>query len=155
MNQIGLVGRLTKDPVVKHFPENRVQANFTIAVNRNFRNHKGDVEADFLFCVAWGKLAEHVAKYCGKGSLIGVNGRLQSRNYERQDNIKVYMTEVVVEAVRFYVLKSTEQDKGAHSSHTLQIAETPDPLLTATQHPDFDIPNEFVLPKEEPNLPIL
>ena len=145
MNQIGLVGRLTKDPVLRRLSENKVQTHFTIAVNRNFRNQRGDFETDFLFCTAWGKLAEHIVKYCGKGSLIGVNGRLQSRNYVNEDNAKVYMTEVVVEDVRFYALKVKEKDTAPLGSSTQQVAESQEALLT----------KEFVLPKEEPHLPVL
>lgn len=166
MNQIGLVGRLTKEPVLRQVSENRMQAHFTIAVNRNFRNYKGDIDTDFLFCSAWGKLAEHIVKYCGKGSLIGVNGRLQSRNYVREDNAKVFMTEVVVEEVRFYVLKPREIDKekvtapvqasAKDSSNAQQIAETQDSVeaITSSESIITAIASEFVLPKEEPNLPI-
>lgn len=167
MNQIGLVGRLTKDPVLRKISETRVQANFTVAVNRNFRNYKGDIEADFLYCTAWGKLAEHIAKYCGKGSLIGINGRLQSRSYVREDNAKVYMTEVVVEEVRFYVLKSKDSDKAkltsaataivAANSGAQQIAESSElteAILKESERVNASIASEFMLPREEPNLPI-
>lgn len=161
MNQIGLVGRLTKNPVLKNLSDNRVQTYFTIAVNRNFRNYKGDIDTDFLFCTAWGKLAEHIVKYCGKGSLIGVNGRLQSRNYVREDNTKIYMTEVVVEDVRFYVLKpkdyEKEETKAASMTESMgqQIAESAISTDFTQSAEEKLNSNEFVLPKEEPHLPIL
>lgn len=167
MNQIGLVGRLTKDPVLKQIAENRIQATFTIAVNRNFRNYRGDIDADFLFCTAWGKLAEHIVKYCGKGSLIGVNGRLQSRSYTREDQAKIFMTEVVVEEVRFYVLKPREDSKEkitasvlqAANSGASQVAETQgiadvEGMPLESQQHNSHFSSEFVLPREEPNLPV-
>lgn len=167
MNQIGLVGRLTKEPVIKKVSENRMHTNFTIAVNRNFRNHRGDVDADFLFCTAWGKLAEHIVKYCGKGSLIGVNGRLQSRSYTREDSAKIYMTEIVVEEVRFYVLKPKEDSKEKITASVLQssnsgathVAETQEiPEVEAipikSNHLNTNLSSDFVLPREELNLPV-
>ena len=60
MNQVGLVGRFTRDPILKTFSENRVQTNFVIAINRNYRNSQGNVDADFVTCVAWGRLAERI-----------------------------------------------------------------------------------------------
>ena len=136
MNQVGLVGRVTKDPVLRQLSENRMYTNFTLAINRNFKNSEGNIEADFVSCIAWGKLAERVVKYCGKGSLIGVNGRLQSRTYTNRENQKVYTTEAAVEDVRFYVLKMPS------------VAES-------TQHDATqEIPADFVLPEHEENLPI-
>lgn len=111
MNQVGLVGRITKNPVLKEAANNRKYTSFVLAVSRNFRNNQGDVDADFVYCSVWGKLAEHIVKYCGKGSLIGVNGRLQSKSYTNKEKNKVYATEVMVEDVRFYVLKNNSNEK--------------------------------------------
>ena len=133
MNQVGLVGRITKDPTLRQLSEERNQTTFTIAINRPFKNSQGMVDADFIYCVANGKLAEHIVKYCGKGSLIGINGRIQTGSYINRENQKVYTTEVVVEAVRFYVLKSPNQ-----------LAST-DPQANNLQA----IPNDFVLPEQE------
>ena len=116
MNQIGLVGRLTKDPTLRQLSENKSTVSFVIAINRNFRNNQGNVDADYLLCVAWGKLAERIVKHCGKGSLIGVTGRLQSKTYTNKDNIKVYTTEVVVEDVRFFALKQREEQLAVEAS---------------------------------------
>ena len=124
MNQVGLVGRLTKDPTLRQLSENKSTASFVIAINRHFRNNQGGVDADYLLCVAWGKLAERIAKYCGKGSLIGVTGRLQSRAYTNKDNIKVYTTDVVVEKVRFFVLKQREEQlDGSMQDETVSLEE--------------------------------
>lgn len=141
MNQVGLVGRVTKDPVLRQLSENRICTSFILAINRNFKNSEGINEADFISCVAWGRLAEHVVKYCGKGSLIGVNGRLQSRTYTNRENQKVYTTEAAVEGVRFYVLKTP------NAADTMPIKS---PQHNATQ----EIPAEFVLPEQEEHLPI-
>lgn len=162
MNQIGLVGRLTKDPVLRQYAENRVQVHFTLAVNRNFRNYKGEIEADYVYCTTWGRLAEHIAKYCGKGSLIGVNGRIQTRSYMKEGNAKVYVTEVIVEDVRFYVLKSTDYAReqavapvvmSTHSGAQHVAESTTIHEQTAQLNPALS--TEFVLPKEEPNLPVI
>ncbi|MCZ2257555.1 single-stranded DNA-binding protein [Sporosarcina sp. G11-34] len=105
MNQVALVGRITKDPILRKLSEGRVQTNFVVAVNRNFKNQKGEIETDFVLCTVWGKGAENTAKHCGKGSLIGVGGRIQSRTYEREDGSRVYVTEVIGESIRFILTK--------------------------------------------------
>ena len=106
MNQVGLVGRITKDPELRYYNEKRPYAVFTLAINRSYKNHQGNVEADFIQCCAWGRLAETVAKHCGKGSMIGINGRLNTRSFVNQNNSKMYTMDVVAEDVRFYQLKT-------------------------------------------------
>ena len=110
MNQVALVGRITKDPVLRRLSEGRLQSSFILAVNRNFKNQKGEVDADFVLCTTWGKLAENTAKHCGKGSLVAVGGRIQSRTYEREDQSRVFVTEVVGEEVRFLATKRRTND---------------------------------------------
>ncbi|MGN1401157.1 MAG: single-stranded DNA-binding protein [Bacillus sp. (in: firmicutes)] len=101
MNRVVLVGRLTKDPDLRYTPSGVPVATFTLAVNRNFSNQQGEREADFINCVVWRKPAENVANFLKKGSLAGVDGRIQTRNYEGQDGKRVYVTEVVAESVQF------------------------------------------------------
>lgn len=101
LNRVVLVGRLTKDPDLRYTPSGVAVATFTLAVNRTFTNQQGEREADFLNCVIWRKQAENVANYLKKGSLAGVDGRLQSRSYEDQTGKRVYVTEVVAESVQF------------------------------------------------------
>ena len=67
MNQVGLVGRITKDPELRYYNEKRPYAVFTLAINRSYKNNQGNVDADFIQCTAWGRLAETIAKHCGKG----------------------------------------------------------------------------------------
>lgn len=101
LNRVVLVGRLTKDPELRYTPSGVAVATFTLAVNRTFTNNQGEKEADFLNCVIWRKQAENVANFLKKGSLAGVDGRLQSRSYEDQSGKRVYVTEVVAESVQF------------------------------------------------------
>ena len=111
INRVVLVGRLTKDPELKFTSSNIAVVTFTLAVNRNFSNSEGKEEADFIQCVAWRKTAENVGKYVRKGSLVGVDGRIQTRNYEAQDGTKRYITEVVADNVRFLDSKPKDETK--------------------------------------------
>lgn len=108
INNITLVGRLTKDPELKYTGNGTAVATFTLAVNRNFTNASGEREADFPNCVIWRKPAETLANYAKKGSLIGVTGRIQTRNYENQQGQRVYVTEVVCE--NFQLLEKRADD---------------------------------------------
>jgi single-strand DNA-binding protein len=101
MNRVILVGRLTKDPELRYTPSGVAVATFTLAVNRTFTNQQGEREADFINCVIWRRPAENVANFLKKGSLAGVDGKLQTRSYEGQDGKRVYVTEVVAESVQF------------------------------------------------------
>lgn len=101
MNKVILVGRLTKDPVLKFTPgEGTAVTTFTLAVDRRFKK-EGQQQADFIPVVVWGKQAESTANYMSKGKLMAVSGRIQTRNYENKDGQKVYVTEVVAEEVKF------------------------------------------------------
>jgi single-strand DNA-binding protein len=113
MNRTVLVGRLTKDPDLRYTPNGVPVATFTLAVNRPFSKEK---ESDFINCVVWKKAAENVANFLKKGSLAGVDGRIQTRNYEGQDGKRVYVTEVLAESVQFLDSKNKDnatQDKPA------------------------------------------
>lgn len=101
MNRVVLVGRLTKDPELRYTPNGVPVATFTLAVNRTFTNQQGEKETDFINCVIWRRPAENVANFLKKGSLAGVDGRIQTRNYEGQDGKRVYVTEVLAESVQF------------------------------------------------------
>lgn len=147
MNQVALVGRITKDPILREVARGRVQSSFVIAISRNFKNTKGEVESDFILCTVWGKLAENTAKHCGKGSLIGVSGRIQSRTYEREDQSRVYVTEVIGEEVRFLSTKSRASDN-LYGNPTVPQASRSVSENTEAEH--------FHLPKQESKeLPIM
>lgn len=108
LNRVVLVGRLTKDPELKYTPNGIAVVSFTLAVNRPFSNQNGEKEADFLNVVVWRKQAENVANYLQKGSLAGVDGRLQSRSYEDKDGKRVFITEITADSVQFLESKGKD-----------------------------------------------
>lgn len=101
LNKVVLIGRLTKDPDMRFTQSQRAVCSFNLAVNRNFTTQGGEREADFINIVSWGKTAENVSKYLSKGSLVAVDGRIQTRNYDNAQGQRVYVTEVVAENVTF------------------------------------------------------
>lgn len=115
MNNVNLIGRLTKAPELKQTASNTSVLTGTLAVNRTFKNQNGEREADFINIVAWRQTAEIIAQYCGKGSQIGVTGRIQTRNYENQQGQRVYVTEVVAEHVDLLDSKSDSQSNFQNS----------------------------------------
>jgi len=109
INRVILVGRLTKDPEYRQTPSGVSVATFTLAVNRSFTNSQGEREADFINVVVFRKQAENVSKYLSKGSLAGVDGRIQSRSYENNEGRRVFVTEVVADSVQFMDSKGSNQ----------------------------------------------
>lgn len=105
INSVSLTGRLTSHPEIKFTSTGKTYIRFSLAVNRNFKNGDGEREADFIRCILLGKAGEAFIKFTRKGSLVGISGRLQTQNYEK-DGRKVYITEVVVE--NFALLESKE-----------------------------------------------
>jgi single-strand DNA-binding protein len=120
MNRTILVGRLTKDPTLSYTPSGVPVASFTLAVNRSFTNSNGEREADFINCQVWRKPAENVANYLKKGSLAGVDGRIQTRNFDGQDGKRVYMTEVVAESVQFLEPRNNQSSNQGQSQNNNQ-----------------------------------
>ena len=109
MNSVQLIGRLTKDIDLKQTQSGNSVGTFTLAVNRNFKNQQGEREADFILCVAWRKTAELLSQYTQKGERIGVEGRIQTRNYDDSQGQRVYVTEVVVDQVHFLESRDEQQ----------------------------------------------
>ncbi|MFC6200713.1 single-stranded DNA-binding protein [Lactiplantibacillus nangangensis] len=109
INRSVLVGRLTRDPELRYTSGGAAVASFTLAVNRSFTNQNGEREADFINCVIWRKAAENFANFTHKGSLVGIDGRIQTRNYENQQGQRVYVTEVVVD--NFSLLESRAESE--------------------------------------------
>src|SRR5690625_7206323 len=116
LNRVVLVGRLTKDPDLRYTPNGVAVANFTIAVNRPFTNQQGNREADFINCVVWRRPAENLANYMKKGSMIGVDGRVQTRTFEGQDGKTVFVTEIVADSVQFLESKGSSHGRGQDQS---------------------------------------
>lgn len=121
LNNVSLVGRLTKDADLRYTQSNVAVATFTLAVNRTFKNENGEREADFINVVMWRQQAENLANWAKKGALIGVTGRIQTRSYDNQQGQRVYVTEVVAE--QFQLLESKGQGNQGRAQ-TQQ--ETPD-----------------------------
>ena len=102
MNKVILMGRLTKEPEVRYTQvTNTMVTSFTLAVNRRFVKQGEERQADFINIVAWNKTAEFVSKYFSKGQQVGVIGRIQTRNYDDEQGVKHYITEVIAEEVYF------------------------------------------------------
>ena len=115
INNVVLVGRITKDLELRYTTSNKETTSFTVAINRAFKGQDGQTQADFIGCVAFGKTAENVYRYCAKGSLIGVEGRIQTRNYQNNQGNTVYVTEVIADRVQFLDTKNqSQQGQQAH-----------------------------------------
>ena len=117
INRVVLVGRLTRDAELKYTANGVAVAQFTVAVNRSFTNAKGEREADFINCVIWRKAAENFSSFTHKGSLIGVDGRIQTRSYENQQGDRVYVTEVVIENFSLLESKKDADNFQNNASH--------------------------------------
>ena len=111
INRVVLVGRLTRDPELKYTTNGTASLQFSIAVNRTFTSANGEREADFINCVAWRNQAENMARFVRKGSLLGVEGRIQTRSYQAQDGSKRYVTEVVADSVQFLEPRSASSNR--------------------------------------------
>ena len=109
MNNVTLIGRLTKAPELKQTVGNTSVFTGTLAVNRTFKNQNGERETDFINIVAWRHKAEIITQYCGKGSQIGVTGHIETRNYENQQGQRVYVTEVVADHIDLLDSKNDNQ----------------------------------------------
>jgi single-strand DNA-binding protein len=127
LNRIELIGRLTRDPEVRYVSGGHPMAQFTVAVNRDFKNAAGEREADFVRCVTWRKLAEQVGQYCAKGRLVAVEGRLQTRNYETPDGSRRTITEVIGDRVWF--LDSRRADADGDGAQAGSDTQEPAPEL--------------------------
>ena len=101
INNVTVVGRLTRAVDLRYTSNGTAYASFTLATDRDFKNQNGEKETDFINCVMWRKPAENLANYTKKGSLIGVSGRIQTRNYENEQGQRVYVTEVLAEKFSF------------------------------------------------------
>lgn len=110
INRTVLVGRLTNDPELKYTGSGVAVATFTVAVNRQFTNSQGEREADFIRCQMWRKAAENFCNFTHKGSLVGIDGRIQTRSYDNQQGTRVFVTEVVAENFSLLESKNSNQN---------------------------------------------
>ena len=118
INNVVLAGRLVRDVELRQTSTGKEMTYFTLAVNRNFKNEQGVQAADFIGCVAFGKTAENMARFLSKGSLIAVEGRISTRNFQGNDGKTVYVTEVVASGITF--LESKKQQ-----GNTTQYGQVP------------------------------
>ena len=109
LNQVVLVGRLTSDLEAKELEDGKKVTNMTLAIPRSFKNAEGEYETDFVECTLWNNIAENTAEYCKKGDIVGVKGRLQTNNYEKEDGSKVFKLDVIAEKVTFLSSRSKEE----------------------------------------------
>jgi len=119
LNRVVLIGRLTREPELRYSPSGVAVTNFTLAVERKFKNAQGEKETDFIPCVAFKQLAELVANYLSKGKLASVDGRIQVRTYNDKDGQKRWVTEIVVEDVHFLSPKDASSSGASNSSSSL------------------------------------
>lgn len=125
MNNVSLVGRLTKDVELKYTGSQTAVATGTLAVNRQFKSANGEKETDFINIVAWRKTAEILSNYASKGSQIGITGRIQTRNYEGNDGKRVYVTEVVAESINLLDSRSSNEQQPPQKQERLFSASSP------------------------------
>lgn len=118
LNNVVLVGRLTKDADLRYTQSNVAVATFTLAVNRTFKSENREREADFINCVMWRKQAENLANWAKKGALIGITGRIQTRSYENQQGQQVYVTEVVAENFQMLESRAVREGRNATQGNT-------------------------------------
>ena len=137
MNKVLLVGRTTKDPELRQAGTGLAVVNFTVAINRPFKSKDGTNEADFINCVVFGAQAENFYKYCPKGSQVGVEGRIQTRNYDAQDGTKRYVTEVVADRVEF--LTSKKEGLSSDYSNNAYVDAPAVDVADVAPTPEIDI----------------
>ena len=111
MNKVILIGRVTKEIELKQTTAGNSVAEFSLAVKRSFKNANGEYESDFFNCVAFSKSAETISRYVNKGDQIGIEGRLQTRNYTNSEGRKIYVTEIIVENFEFLQTKKADEQK--------------------------------------------
>jgi single-strand DNA-binding protein len=140
INRVVLTGRMTKDPELRRTPSGAAVTNFTLAVNRNYESQDGQ-QADYINCVVWNKVAENVERYCGKGSLVGVDGRLRSRSYDNAQGQRVYVVEVACDSVQFLETRAArERQQMQQQSQPQQQVRQDDfyDMKTVDLEKDFD-----------------
>ncbi len=108
MNKVCLTGRITKNIELKYNQNNVAITSFNLAVTRKFKNQNGEYESDFINCIAYKSTAKLLNKYVKKGDLLGIEGRIQTRNYEDKDGKRVYVTEVIVDSIDFLQSRKDE-----------------------------------------------
>jgi len=149
LNRVVLMGRLTADPEHKQTQGGLAVTSFTIAVDRNFADKAtGKREADFISVVAWRGTADFICKYFSKGSLIAIDGSIQTRNYEDKNGVKRYVTEVVVDNVSFTGEKSNDSNRSSSTNFP-----TPEPFNAPAKGTGFSVGDFEEIDTDDSDLP--
>lgn len=157
INSVVQTGRLTRDPDLRTTPSGISVATFTLAVSRTYVNGDGKRDADYINCVLWRKAAENFCNFTSKGSLVGIQGRLQSRSYDNKDGQRVYVTEVVVDQFSLLESKRDRENRQSqphntnnsnfngvgNSNYGASTTPTPNPPNTSNVAPDFGDTNSI------------
>ena len=125
INNVVLVGRMTRDAELRYTPSNVAVATFTLAVNRPFKNQNGEREADFINVVMWRQQAENLANWAKKGALVGIEGRIQTRSYDNQQGQRVYVTEVLAENFSLLESRSVREGQGQGGGYSAPSNQAP------------------------------
>ena len=136
MNRVMLIGRLTAKPELRYTASNVPFARFTLAVNRTFSNGNGERETDFLNIIVWRKQAENVCNYLNKGSLVSIEGRIQTGSYDDKDGNKRYTTDIVADSVQF--LESKGQSNGSSNVTPYDYQDAPSNDVNVENDPFAD-----------------
>ena len=147
INRVILVGRLTRDPQPRKTPNGKSVTSFTVACDRKTKV-EGQENADFINCACWNKLADNVAQYTHKGSLVGVEGRIQTRSYDDQSGKRVFVTEVLADSVQFLEPKGTSQPQSMN-----QQGYVPDVAQTNSNYAQMQSYAQPTYPQQAPVTP--
>lgn len=140
INNVVLVGRITRDPDVRYTSNNIANVSFSLAVDRNQTGQNGERQVDFINCIAWRQSADFMGKYIKKGYLMGITGRIQTRSYQGQDGQTRYVTEVVCDSVRSLQGRdSNSTETSNQSSFTKPEQKAPD-TFNVSDVSDDDLP---------------
>ena len=151
MNKVVLIGRITRDPEIKYTPSGKACLGFTIAVNREFRDNNGEIQSDFISCMAWGSQAEYISKYVKKGYMLGVGGRIQTRSYQDQQGQTKYITEVLVENVEN--LTPRQQEQAPQPQPQQETVNIPKPQPKTIMEQIKQAPPQVFTPIDDEDLP--
>lgn len=135
INRVILVGRLTKEIALRKTGSGTSVASFTVACNRRFSGQNQQQQADFINCVAWRQTADFLSQYATKGSLVGVEGRIQTRSYDDQTGKRVYVTEVVCDSVQLLESRSAAQNRSTAGGY--QTGYQADPYMQNEEPANF------------------
>lgn len=142
MNRVILIGRLTRDPELRHTPNGAAVCQFTLAVDR-LPDQNGQRLADFISVTVWNKLAENLARYMSKGRLIAVEGRIQTRNYENNEGKRVYVTEIIATNIQFLESRNASNTAPVSGNNYEQsnnyVNDNPQPMMDNTPMETVDI----------------